>query len=105
MMHAIERIYGFAAQDSGYYYADVINTDDARSDLINYQYMLYGLCNEMMKNGHYPYNYEVAKYVVSQYKGQILSFRAMCKLKLKHITPAPIWYVGKKVYRFFKPLK
>lgn len=48
-MHAIERIYGFAAQDSGYYYADVINTDDARSDLINYQYMLYGLCNEMMK--------------------------------------------------------
>lgn len=105
MMHAIERIYGFAAQDSGYYYADVINSDDARSDLINYQYMLYGLCNEMMKNGHYPYNYEVAKYVVSQYNGQILSFRAMCKLKLKRITPAPIWYVGKKVYRFFKPLK
>lgn len=41
IMHAIERIYGYIAQDSGYYYADVINTDDARSDLSNYQYLLY----------------------------------------------------------------
>lgn len=105
MMHAIERIYGFAAQDSGYYYADVINTDDARSDLINYQYMLYGLCNEMMKNGLYPYNYEAAKWIIAQYRGQPLNFESFCKMKLKGRLPSPIWYVGKKIYRLFKPLK
>lgn len=103
MMHAIERIYGFAAQDSGYYYADVINTDDARSDLINYQYMLYGLCNEMMKNGHYPYNYETAKWIIAQYRGQPLSFESFCKMKIKGKIPSPIWYIGKKIgsSRFF----
>lgn len=41
IMHAFERIYGFCAQDSGYYYADVITTDQARSDLVNYQYLIY----------------------------------------------------------------
>ena len=41
IMHAIERIYGYVAQDSGYYYADITNTDEARSDISNYQYMIY----------------------------------------------------------------
>ncbi len=69
-MHAVERIYGFAAQDSGYYYADVINTDNARSDLINYQYMIYKLCEIMLQNSHYPYSFEAAKAILRQYKGQ-----------------------------------
>ena len=71
-LHAMERIYSFAAQDSGYYYADVINTDDARSDLINYQYMLYKLCEIMLKNGHYPYAFVVAEDIQRQYKNLFL---------------------------------
>ena len=41
IMHAFERIYGFCAQDAGFYYADVITTDNARTDLVNYQHLLY----------------------------------------------------------------
>jgi rhamnosyltransferase len=63
-MHAIERIYGLAAQDSGYYYADVINTDNARSDLVNYQYMLYKLMEIVSNNGNFIYNFEIAKQIL-----------------------------------------
>jgi rhamnosyltransferase len=57
VLHAIERIYGLAAQSSGYYYASVINDDNARSDLVNYQYMLYGLMDIMRNHGIISYNY------------------------------------------------
>jgi lipopolysaccharide biosynthesis protein len=67
-MHAIERIYGLAAQDSGYYYADVINTDNARSDLVNYQYMLYKLMEIISDNGHFIYNFESAKQIFHKIK-------------------------------------
>jgi rhamnosyltransferase len=40
--HAIERIYGIAAQDSGYYLAYALSNDQARSDLSNYRAMLFG---------------------------------------------------------------
>lgn len=102
ILHAIERIYGFAAQDSGYYYAEVINTDDARSDLVNYQYMLYTLCEKMMQNGHYPYNFEIAKQIVEHYKGQPLSLKLYLKMKIKNKTPQPIWEFARKIYHIFK---
>ena len=41
IMHAMERLYGYIAQDAGYYYADVTNIDEARSDISNYQYLIY----------------------------------------------------------------
>ena len=50
IMHAFERIYSFCAQDSGYYYADVITADNARSDLINYQYLIYELYKKTLSN-------------------------------------------------------
>ena len=43
IMHAMERLYGYIAQDAGYYYADVTNIDEARSDISNYQYLIYNL--------------------------------------------------------------
>jgi len=42
LSHAIERIYGLVAQDSGYYLAYMISDAQARSELINYQTMLFG---------------------------------------------------------------
>ncbi len=53
ILHAIERIYGFAAQDSGYYYAEVINTDQAQSDLVEYRYMLQTLCKDLYDKEYY----------------------------------------------------
>ena len=105
ILHAMERIYGFAAQDSGYYYADVINTDDARSDLVNYQYMLYGLCNEMLKNGLDPYTYSRACEIVRTCKNNSIGLRHALKQTMKKHLPSPIWFIGKKVYRTFKPIK
>lgn len=102
ILHAIERIYGFAAQDSGYYYAEVINSDDARSDLVNYQYMLYTLCDKMLKNGHNPYNFEMTKQIVEKYKGQPLSLKLYLKMKLKSKLPNPLWEVARKIYHTFK---
>jgi rhamnosyltransferase len=56
ILHAIERVYGLAAQDSGYYYADVINTDNARTDLINYQWVIQKLCENLTVLDIYPYS-------------------------------------------------
>ena len=61
ILHAIERCYGYIAQESGYYYGEVINTDDARSDLVNYRYMLELLCTMMLRQGFYFDNYEQVK--------------------------------------------
>lgn len=57
ILHAIERIYGFAAQDSGYYYAEAINSDWARSDLINYRYMLETLSKDLFIKEYYHSNF------------------------------------------------
>jgi rhamnosyltransferase len=68
MFHAIERCYGFIAQDAGYYYGEVINSDDARSDLINYRYMLEQLCTIFLRRGIYFGNYEQARQLLYQFR-------------------------------------
>lgn len=99
IMHAIERIYGFAAQDSGYYYADVVNSDDARSDLVNYQYMLYKICELMIAKGNEPYNFEYLKSYIQQL--QVPTPFDTIGEKLRRIIPKPIWNFCRRVYIFF----
>ena len=53
ILHAIERTYGYMAQDSGYYYADVISDDDARTDLSNYRYMINRVAQILLSRGVY----------------------------------------------------
>ncbi|KAF5051441.1 Rhamnan synthesis protein F [anaerobic digester metagenome] len=67
ILHAIERIYGLAAQDSGYYYAEVINSDWARSDLVNYRYMLQTLSWDLWRRGYYYGNFEYLHQLASTY--------------------------------------
>ena len=105
-MHAIERIYGYCAQDVGYYYADVINSNDARSDLINYQYMLYHLVDILIKNGQWITDFETLKEVVKYHTSneQTMSLqiaRKALKTIIKAKIPKPIWNFIKKVYHFF----
>lgn len=104
-MHAIERIYGYCAQDAGYYYADVINSDDARSDLINYQYMLYHLADILITNGQWVTDYETTKEVVRYHTSneQTMSLqiaRKALKTIIKAKIPKPIWGIMRKVYHF-----
>ena len=100
IMHAIERIYGLAAQDSGYYYADVINSDNARSDLVNYQYMLYGLIDSMMSVGIYPTNYNEAVNVIKQCVHKP-SNRIKFKRHIRNIVPTFMWNFMRRLYHFF----
>ena len=114
MMHAIERIYGYAAQDSGYYYATVINSDDARSDLINFQYMLYDICGILQKNRQYHGTYVALKKAISNMSNALLSQqsaqqalklnstpRVIVKNAIKKRIPRPVWACIKKVYHIF----
>lgn len=107
-MHAIERIYGFAVQDSGYYYADVINSDEARSDLINYQYIIHQFSSIMMQSGYQPYNYVVAEEILhqldkSRFDGSTNPYlkRLNFKRKIKMKCPPRLWSLLKTVYHFF----
>lgn len=109
-MHAVERIYGYAAQDSGYYYADVLNSDDARSDLVNYQYILDKLSQTMLMSGQYPGTFEAAKEIIRHYPyynpqaaGPLAqpTARIIVKDAIKRRIPKPIWRFMKKTYHVF----
>ena len=108
MMHAIERMYGFLAQDAGYYYADIMNSDEARSDLVNYQTMLYSVSDILIANGKWPYSFEMMKQIVNYYTcpadGSVAAgpgpsmARIVVKEAIHRHIPAPIWSIMKKVY-------
>lgn len=107
-MHAIERIYGFAAQDSGYYYAEVIDSDTARSDLVNYRYIIDELMRIPLAHGQYGHNLEIAKYIISEkyFDHQHMdtthaAARKIIKDDLKQKIPGPIWSILKKIYHLF----
>ena len=106
-MHAIERIYGYAAQDSGYYYADVIDIDAARSDLVNYQYMINQFLAIPLNRGYCANNFEMAKYIFNMSSdlmvggGNEYFARKLIKNKIRRMIPGPIWSLLKKIYCFF----
>lgn len=93
-LHAFERIYSFAAQDSGYYYAEVINSDNARSDLVNYQYMFYKQIEILLKHGYYPDSYSKSN---EMYEKQFLN-KYRVKGIIKSVLPESLWIFMRKVY-------
>lgn len=101
ILHAMERLYGFIVHDSGYYYAEVINLDNARADLVNYQYMIYQICALLYDGINVPYSFEEVKNIILRYKQQQPSLRKAIKERVKHHIPKPIWAVMKKIYHFF----
>lgn len=100
LMHAIERIYSFAAQSSGYYYADVINTDAARSDLVNYQYMLTHICNALFCNGYNTYCFPVTEQILRGIRSSSskTTWRLKLKGKLEKVCPPGLWNLLKRAY-------
>ena len=101
ILHAMERIPAFAAQDSGYYYADVINTDEARSDLVNYQYMLTKFCKELFQKGYNPYCFPYTELIlqnVTTTPAMRTLFRIRLKGKIKEKVPTRLWEKMRKLY-------
>lgn len=103
ILHAIERLYGFAVQDSGYYYAEVINSENARADLVNYQYMIYQLSDCIYDENSVPYCYEELKNIVvsNKHSGGVrhVPLRILLKRKFKRHVPKHLWKIMRKVYR------
>lgn len=102
ILHAIERIYGYAVQDAGYYYADVINSDDARSDLINFQYMLHQIWEILLSKGQFALNYDHLKNILCNNNVAPLSRSQVLKNKIREKTPKGLWKIMSKVYHLFK---
>lgn len=100
-LHALERIYGFIAQNAGYYYAEVINSDEARSDLVNYRYMLHSIMYNMSIAGQIPYSFEIAKNIALNCNDSKRLKKLVLKHKLKKIIPSFIWGKMKFVYHYF----
>lgn len=100
LLHAIERCYGFIVQDAGYYYAEVINTDDARSDLVNYRYILEGIGTAFLRRGLGFGNCVDLTAMVGQYDNN-QQFNLQLKRKIKKRIPKPIWSMLKKIYHLF----
>lgn len=107
ILHGIERIYPFVAQNAGYYAACVLSEDYAETELTNLEYMLRTI---VVKNFHifgyntFHYLMVVMDYVmndpkaVSQYKP---SLKKIVKDRIRAIIPKPIWKFAKKIYRLF----
>ena len=51
VLHAVERIYGFCAQDAGYYPGWVLCREDAEREVFNLTQMLYTLNHEIFNKG------------------------------------------------------
>lgn len=106
IMHAIERIYGFAVQDSGFYYAVAINKDDARADLVNYQYMINQICALLFCNGNVPYSFDEVKNIIMRFNyGKSVPLRIRIKAKLKQILPNWMWNILKNIYHVFNGVR
>lgn len=100
-LHAIERIYPFAIQDAGYCYATVINTDQARSDLVNYQYMIDTIGRSMIKAGNYPVSLDSMRVIAEASGISDHGIRMAIKRKVKERVPKEVWRILKQAYHAF----
>lgn len=107
ILHAVERIYPFAAQDAGYYSAWTLSDEYMRVEWSNLAYMLremnvrafglfglnsfYGLTSTMEYYQHNNNNPD----------NPVPSTRILLKRKLKSRIPKPVWVALKKIYHVF----
>lgn len=107
-MHAVERIYGYAAQDSGYYFAEVISSDNARSDLVNYRYIIDHVCDLLTRNGVHFGNYHELIDSLNGYLAPIHMSGSLSAIVSKMVTApyglkdALAIYVNKKIPFLFR---
>ena len=103
LLHAIERIYPFVAQDAGYYSAWGLADEYARTEINNLTYMLRGLnlraFSLFSNNSYYQLTDTMDKFIWNNGSAHIA--RLSLKRWLKGRMPKPIWTFLKRVYRLF----
>lgn len=115
LLHAVERIYPFVAQDAGYYSAWMLSDDYARTEWTNLSYMLRQLNVQSFRlfgyNSHFGLVSSVRYQADLRESGMVApgsavqpyvpSLRRMIKDRLRTRVPRFIWNPVKKIYRFF----
>lgn len=100
-LHAIERLYAYIAQSEGYYYAEVINSDEARSDLVNYRYIINNLLWAIVSTGDFPTSpHEAANSILNGCANKKHSKRLKVKQKIKSVMPKSLWNICRNFYHF-----
>lgn len=94
ILHAIERIYGFVAQNQGYYTAWCMNDKFAAIELTNLHFMLREMSMSLAQTIGHQYGFNMANAnLLNRF-----SFRRIIKYKIKKHIPRPIWRVMRKMY-------
>ena len=110
ILHAIERIYPFVVQNSGYYCGWVLNDDYARTEWQNLVFMLRKVNIQAMKtfgmSDHYGLTATMEYWYNKRTGGSNVgvpptSLRLMLKQRLREKCPKPIWKIAKVFYRLF----
>lgn len=103
MLHGIERLYPFVAQDAGFYTAWITTTDYMRTEWTNLSFMLRNLNVQAFAiygcNSHWGLVWTMGYYRTNQLAKTPTKIRF--KRKIKAITPKPIWSALRKIYHFF----
>ena len=107
-MHAIERIYPFVAQDSGFYTATIGSLSQNRTDIINYQIMLDDILVLLDRKGVCPCSYnDVLTQIQSLPVGNVLRNKLSFIIRLKRFVretfpPGVVVILRKINAKFFK---
>lgn len=103
VLHAIERVYPFVAQDAGYYSAWVLSDEYARQEINNLTYMLRTLNESLFPIYGGPNHWELKYRITSGHNPDVAEVekRIVCKRKIKKWVPKPIWNGLKKIYHLF----
>lgn len=97
LLHAIERIYSYVAQDEGYYVAWGMNDKFAAIEITDYQFMLRKETECLfVQHGRVPF-YQMIEHI----RNNTMTPRNVIKNQIKKRVPATIWKAGKKIYKFF----
>jgi lipopolysaccharide biosynthesis protein len=111
LLHAIERVYPFVAQQAGYYSAWVLADTFAKLDLTNQNFLL----SEINKKAFQIYGIHSHYDLINSMQAQIINspanpdlnqaLKIIIKEKIKRIIPQKYWNVSREIYYLLRPKK
>lgn len=111
ILHAIERVYPFVAQDAGYYSANLLNEEYTKIELTNLNFMLTELnkalySNKVLsKNGKHYFLVRNLKELLGGKLSFIKLLRIYAVAKLPDFIKKPLVIIKNKIKMFFKKIK
>lgn len=101
ILHEIERLYPFVAQDAGYYTAYCITDEYAQTELTNLNFIVRGL-NVALFDIYGPRNYNGLLLELEKHpdrgRGRIRLWKKKVKEFLKSFIPSAIWQQLRNIY-------